>query len=241
MKNQLLAVAILSFGLLTTNTINAQKKIAPQNTWISLFDGKTTTGWHTYGNSTAGEAWKAVDGVLMFDPTNKVNGRIVGGGDIVTNESFKDFHLQLEWKIAKNGNSGIIFFVQDNPAVYKNTWHTGPEMQVLDNDGHPDSKIISHRAGNLYDLIVGKEGAVNAAEEWNKVDIIVQKGKLDFFLNEVNVVSTHLGDDGWKELIRRSKFSKGESPDFGKIFSGHISLQDHGDKVWYRNIRIQKL
>ena len=209
--------------------------------WISLFDGKTTNGWHTFGKTTAGEAWKVVDGAIMFDPNNKVNGRIVGGGDIVTNESFTNFHLQLEWKISKNGNSGIIFFVQNDPSKYKNTWHTGPEMQVLDNDGHPDSKIISHRAGNLYDLIVGDESGVKPAEQWNQVDIIVNKGTLVMKLNGVTTVNTHLGDDSWKELIRRSKFSKGESPDFGKVFSGHISLQDHGEQVWYRNIRIQKL
>ncbi len=235
MKKQLLALTLLTIAVLGFNTVQSQEK------WTALFDGKTTNGWHTYGKTTAGEAWKAVDGALMFDPTNKVDGRIVGGGDIVSNESYTNFHLQLEWKISKNGNSGIIFFVQDDPAKYKNTWHTGPEMQVLDNEGHPDSKIISHRAGDLYDLIVGKEGAVNAAEEWNKVDIIVNKGKLELILNGVTTVSTHLGDSGWKELIRRSKFAKGESPDFGKVFSGHISLQDHGDKVWYRNIRIQKL
>jgi hypothetical protein len=235
MKKQILALTFIAIAMFGANKVHSQNK------WINLFDGKTTNGWHTYGKATAGEAWKVVDGTLMFDPTNKVDGRIVGGGDIVTNESFTNFHLQLEWKISKNGNSGIIFFVQDDPATYKNTWHTGPEMQVLDNEGHPDSKIISHRAGNLYDLIVGREGAVNAAEEWNKVDIIVAKGKLDMILNGITVVSTHLGDDGWKELIRRSKFAKGESPDFGKFFSGHISLQDHGDKVWYRNIRIQKL
>ena len=235
MKKQLLALTILTFAVLGFNQVQAQKK------WISLFDGKTTNGWHTFGKSSAGEAWKVEDGAIMFDPNNKVNGRIVGGGDIVTNESFTNFHLQLEWKISKNGNSGIIFFVQNDPSKYKNTWHTGPEMQVLDNDGHPDSKIISHRAGNLYDLIVGDESGVKPSEEWNQVDIIVNKGTLVMKLNGVTTVNTHLGDDSWKELIRRSKFSKGESPDFGKVFSGHISLQDHGDQVWYRNIRIQKL
>ena len=235
MKKQLLALTILTFAVLGFNQVQAQEK------WISLFDGKTTNGWHTFGKSSAGEAWKVEDGAIMFDPNNKVNGRIVGGGDIVTNESFTNFHLQLEWKISKNGNSGIIFFVQNDPSKYKNTWHTGPEMQVLDNDGHPDSKIISHRAGNLYDLIVGDESGVKPSEEWNQVDIIVNKGTLVMKLNGVTTVNTHLGDDSWKELIRRSKFSKGESPDFGKVFSGHISLQDHGDQVWYRNIRIQKL
>jgi len=235
MKKQLLALTLLTFAALSFNQVQAQEK------WISLFDGKTTNGWHTFGKKTAGEAWKVVDGAIMFDPSNKLYGRIVGGGDIVTNESFSDFHLQLEWKIAKNGNSGIIFFVQNDPSKYKNTWHTGPEMQVLDNEGHPDGKIISHRAGNLYDLIVGDESGAKPAEEWNQVDIIVNKGNLVMKLNGVTTVNTHLGDDSWKELIRRSKFSQGESPDFGKVFSGHISLQDHGDKVWYRNIRIQKL
>jgi hypothetical protein len=235
MKKQLLALTILTFAVFGFNQLQAQEK------WISLFDGKTTNGWHTFGKKTAGEAWKAVDGAIMFDPSNKLYGRIVGGGDIVTNESFTNFHLQLEWKIAKNGNSGIIFFVQNDPSKYKNTWHTGPEMQVLDNEGHPDGKIISHRAGNLYDLIVGDESGAKPAEEWNLVDIIANKGTLVMKLNGVTTVNTHLGDDSWKELIRRSKFSQGESPDFGKVFSGHISLQDHGDKVWYRNIRIQKL
>ena len=132
MKKQLLALTLLTFAVLGFNQAQAQDK------WISLFDGKTTNGWHTYGKKTVGEAWKVVDGAFMFDPSNKLYGRIVGGGNIVTNESFTNFHLQLEWKIAKNGNSGIIFFVQDNPAKYNETWHTGPEMQVLDNEGHED-------------------------------------------------------------------------------------------------------
>ena len=229
MKMRLLALALVFVCL----QANAQEK------WISLFDGKTTKGWHSYGEKTAGAAWKAIDGALVFDPSAKVNGK--EGGDLVTDQSFNDFHLQLEWKIAKDGNSGIIFFVQDNPAKYNYTWYTGPEFQVLDNEGHPDAKIISHRAGNLYDLIVGKEGFVKPYEQWNKVDIISSKGVLELKMNDETVVKTHLGDDAWKELIRRSKFSKGESPDFGKIFSGHIALQDHGNQVSFRNIKIQKL
>ena len=228
MKKLLLACLVAFFCTPT----NAQK-------WTSLFDGKTTKGWHSFGKTTAGEAWTVDNGSIVFDPAAKKAGK--EGGDLVSDESYNDFHLQLEWKIAKNGNSGIIFFVQDDPIKYKNTWHTGPEMQVLDNDGHPDGKIISHRAGDLYDLIVGKEGVAKPFDEWNKVDIISVKGKLDLILNDITVVSTHLGDSGWKELIRRSKFAKGESPDFAKIFSGHIALQDHGDKVSFRNIRIQKL
>ena len=204
--------------------------------WVSLFDGKTTNGWHTYGKTSAGEAWIVSDGALHLDAGNK-DGK---GGDLVSDASFgSNFHLKLEWKIAKNGNSGIMFFVQDDPAKYKYVWHTGPEMQVLDNDGHPDGKIKKHRAGNLYDLIEGKEGAVLPVGQWNLAEIISYNGKLDFFLNGVNVVSTTYGDADWKALIAGSKFK--DKPDFGSVFSGHIALQDHGDKVWYRNITIKKL
>lgn len=234
MKMKFITMAIVT--LFCAGQLNAQK-----GKWISLFDGKTTKGWHSFGKEVAGAAWKVEDGTLTLDPSQKNDWQVRDGGDIVSADSFDDFHLQLEWKIAKDGNSGIIFFVQDDPIKYKNTWHTGPEMQVLDNDGHSDGKIYKHRAGNLYDLVAGKEGAVKPVGEWNKVDIIAEKGKLTFKLNDIEVVSTTYGDDNWKEMIKNSKFSKGESPDFGKIFSGHIALQDHGDRVYYRNIRIQRL
>lgn len=232
MQKRLLALVFL----FAFTQINAQKK-----EWTSLFDGKTTNGWHTYGKDAVGEAWKVVDGTLMLDPSNKQGWQIKGGGDIVSNESYGDFHLQLEWKISPNGNSGVIFFVQDEPKKYNYIWYTGPEMQVLDNDGHSDGKIIKHRAGNLYDLVAGVEGAVKPVGEWNLVDIINEKGTLTLKLNGVTTVTTTLGDDSWKNLIKNSKFSKGESPDFGKVFTGHIGLQDHGNQVWYRNIRIQRL
>jgi hypothetical protein len=210
--------------------------MAQKKKWTPLFDGKTTKGWHTYGEAAAGQAWKVEDGVLFLDASAKE-----GRGDIATDESFDDFHLRLEWKISKNGNSGIIFFAQDDKAKYKKLWYTGPEMQVLDNEGHSDGKIVKHRAGNLYDLIAGPDDAVKPVGEWNKAEIIVQKGTLVLKLNGVTTAKTTIGDDSWKELIKNSKFSKKESPDFGKVFSGHIALQDHGNNVSYRNIEIKKL
>lgn len=208
------------------------------NDWVNLFDGKSTKGWHSYGKAKAGSAWKVEEGVLFFDAASKKT-NADAGGDLVSDGSFSNFHLKLEWKISKNGNSGIIFWVQDDTTKYKQVWFTGPEMQVLDNDGHSDGKIKKHRAGNLYDLIEGKEGAVNKVGEWNLVEIISYNGKLDFYLNGINVVSTTYGDADWKKLIAGSKFK--DKSDFGKVFSGHIALQDHGDNVWYRNIMVKKL
>src|SRR5437762_4197952 len=119
--------------------------------WISLFDGKTTNGWHKYRGGPAGSAWKVADRALYLDTTNKGTWEIKDGGDIVTDDEFENFDLKLEWKISKGGNSGIIFCVHEDSVKYKDTWNTGPEMQVLDNDGHPDGKIHKHRAGDLYD------------------------------------------------------------------------------------------
>ena len=110
--------------------------------------------------------------------SNKADWQTNGGGDLVHELALQDFHLKLEWKISAKGNSGIIFWVQDDKSKYDHVWFTGPEMQVLDNEGHGDGKIFKHRAGNLYDLIAGPEGVVKPVGEWNKAEIIVQKGTL---------------------------------------------------------------
>ena len=116
---------------------------------------------------------------------------------------------------------------------------TAPEMQVLDNQGHPDAKIPSHRAGDLYDLVSCKQETVRAFDQWNQVEIVCKKGKLDLFLNQVNVVSVQLWGEDWKKMIAASKFRN--MPGFGTFQEGRIGLQDHGDKVWYRNIKIKRL
>lgn len=205
--------------------------------WESLFDGQSTAGWHTYGKpGSVGTAWKVVDGTLYLDAASKKSGAT--GGDIVTDGDYENFHLSYDWKIAPNGNSGVMFYVQEDPAKYKQTYHTGPEMQVLDNAGHPDAKIIKHRAGDLYDLITAKE-TVKPAGEWNHAEIKADKGRLQFFLNGEEVLSTTMWDDNWKAMIAASKFK--EWAGFGAFRKGKIALQDHGDDVWYRNIKIRRL
>jgi hypothetical protein len=201
----------------------------------SIFDGQTTTGWHTYGKKTVGSGWKVEDGVLHFDPTAAKNGQ---GGDLVTDLEYTNFHLKLEWKVAANANSGILFYVKEDAKKYQNTYNTGLEMQVLDNDGHPDGKITKHRAGDLYDLIKSSSEPVKPVGEWNSVDIVCKYGKLTMLLNGVKVVETTLWDDNFKALVAGSKFASWEG--FASFKTGRIALQDHGDNVWYRNIMIKE-
>ncbi|RIW17018.1 DUF1080 domain-containing protein [Algoriphagus lacus] len=211
---------------------------APVEEWTPLFDGQTFNGWSKYGGGEVGKAWKIENGELYLDAANKAGWQTGDGGDIVTNEEFENFHFKYEWKIAPNGNSGVIFLVHESPD-FQYPWQTGPEMQVLDNAGHPDAKILSHRAGDLYDLIVSSQETVKPAGEWNQAEIIINQGKLDFFLNGVNIVSTQLFTPEWEALIAKSKFK--DMPGFGKYKKGKIALQDHGDVVHYRNLVIKKL
>jgi hypothetical protein len=244
MKTKIIALlASAAIGLAFVEAPKTEKELIPTQTkeqgeWTPIFDGKTFAGWSKYGGGAVGKAWKIENGELYLDAANKAGWQTGDGGDIVTAEEFENFHFKYEWKIAKNGNSGVIFLVHESPE-YQYPWQTGPEMQVLDNAGHPDAKIISHRAGDLYDLIVSSQETVKPAGEWNQAEIRINKGKLDFFLNGVNIVSTQLFTPEWEALIAKSKFKS--MPGFGKYKKGKISLQDHGDVVHYRNLMIKKL
>lgn len=202
--------------------------------WKLLFDGTSNDGWHNYGGGAVGYAWSISEGTLFFDGKKKTD---TMPQDIVSNDEFENFHLKLEWKVDSNGNSGIMFYVNEDTTKYKRPYWTGPEMQILDNAGHPDAKITKHRAGDLYDLISCSKETVKPALEWNQAEIKCVNGKLDFYLNGENVVSTQMWDDNWKNMLANSKFK--QWPDFGTFKKGRICLQDHGDKVWYRNIKIK--
>lgn len=217
-----------------TNTLSAKEK---KEGWKLLFDGTTTSGWRKFKSDKIGAAWKVKDGALYLDATNKKDWQTGDGGDIVTEGVYENYELSIEWKIQACGNSGIIFNVQEGNYDY--VWHTGPEFQVLDNACHPDAKIIKHRAGDLYDLISCKVETVKPAGEWNEARILANKGNYSFWLNGTEVTSVNMNSPEWKTLIAGSKFKN--MADFGKFTKGRISLQDHGDQVWYRNIKIKEL
>lgn len=223
------------------NAMNTLSKSEQEQGWQLLFDGETTHGWHTYGKKDAGDQWEVKDHTLYLD--REGNNESHGGGDLVTNEEYADFHLKLDWKISNNGNSGIIFYVHEDKQKYPNTYLTGSEMQILDNGspitkGHPDSRLYTHRAGDLYDLLAAKE-LMKPAGEWNHVEIKCLRGQLDFYINGEHALSTTLWDDHWDKMVANSKFK--DFPDFGIYRRGHIALQDHGNTVWFRNIKIKRL
>jgi cytochrome c len=206
--------------------------------WKLLFDGKSTTGWHKYNAEGIGAAWKVQQGTLVLDGVKNKDGNITDGGDIITDEEYENFELQIEWKISEAGNSGILFNVVADKK-YDYIWLTGPEMQVLDDARHPDSRYVKHRAGDLYDMISAQFIAVKPAGEWNKARLLIKNGKVQHWLNGHKIVEYTMFTEEWKKLIAGSKFK--DMPDFGKAKKGHIALQDHNDKVWYKNIKIRKL
>jgi len=226
---------IILFGVLTIpsmgqNTLTDKEK---KDGWKLLFDGATTKGWKTFNSDSAVTAWKVADGALMLDSSAKK-----GRGDLITDRAYENYELTVEWKISPCGNSGIIFNVVEDKK-YRATYLTGPEMQVLDNTCHPDAKIIKHRAGDLYDLITSSKETVKPAGEWNMAKLISNHGKMEFWLNGTKAVSFTMHTPEWDKMVAASKFKT--MADFGKATKGHIALQDHGDQVWYRNIKIKEL
>lgn len=216
------------------NTLTEREKAAG---WTLLFDGLTTNGWRNFGKSTIGSSWKVVDGTLTLDaqPRNDGGWQAADGGDIITDGEYENYELQLEWKISPCGNSGIIYNVAE-AEEYDYVWHTGPEMQILDNTCHPDAKIQTHRASDLYDMIECKYITVKPAGNWNKVRLKVDNGKVEHWLNGRKVVEFEMFNQEWERMIANSKFK--DMPAFGKSRKGHIALQDHGNRVWFRNIKI---
>ena len=216
------------------NTLTKKEKKAG---WKLLFNGKSTEGWHTYLKDTVGSKWQVKDGALVFDPSQPD----AGGGDIVTNDEYENFELNLEWKISKGGNSGIIFDVQEDPK-YGATYLTGPEMQVLDNKDAEDNKKQNHLAGCLYDMsgdaTVSKPVPVG---EWNKVRLIQNKGHLTFYLNGTKTFEGQIGSEEWNKMVAGSKFSSKDFADFAKVAKGRIALQQHPGSSEWRNIKILPL
>lgn len=213
------------------NTLNAEEK---EEGWQLLFDGTSTEGWRSYdGTDFPAQGWEVNDGML----TVLAQG---GGGDIITDKKFSNFILKLEWRVQESGNSGIFYRAMEQPT--QPIYWSAPEMQVLDNENHPDANQGvdgNRKAGSLYDLIPAKPQNAKAHGEWNSVKIVADGPNIEHWQNGEKVLEYELWTNEWYEMIRNSKFES--HPEFGDARSGYIGLQDHGDRVDFRNIKIKEL
>jgi hypothetical protein len=218
--------------------------------WISIFDGESFDGWRGYNKTDVPARWIVEDGAIKFNGSGGGEAQEGDGGDLIYDTKLKNFELEFEWKVSKGANSGVFILIQEiegEPAYI-----SAPEYQVLDNDNHPDAKLGkdgNRMAASLYDMIPAKPQNAKPFGQWNKGKILCYKGTIVHYLNGEAVVEYHLWTPQWQEMLDKSKFSKEAWPlayDLllncgGPDKEGYIGFQDHGDDVWFRNIRVKIL
>ncbi len=196
--------------------------------WAVLFDGKIVNGLRGYKQSGFPDSWEVVDGTLKTIPGH--------GVDLISEEVYKNFELELEWKVPEGGNSGIFYFATEEGDYI---WQSAPEMQVLDDKKHTDGENTLTSAGALYAMIAPSTSVVKPVGSFNQVRIKVKDNHVEHWLNGTKIVEYVYGSDMMWDLVAKSKFST--MPQFAKASEGHIGLQgDHG-VIWYKNIRIRRL
>ncbi len=198
--------------------------------WEVLFDGGSTDAWRAYQRDEFPEGGWVRDGAAL---------KTVPGGDvvdIVTRKQYTNFEFSLEWKVSPAGNSGIFFNVTED---FPRAWQTGPELQVLDDEGHGDGSNPLTSAGSLYALIAPENKKLKPVGEFNEARLVVRGTQVQHWLNGAKVIEFDLDSPELAEKIAQSKFA--ELPRFAKNRSGHLALQHHGEEVWYRNLRVREL
>jgi alpha-3'-ketoglucosidase len=237
MKSSTMRATILSLAVLVLGVGPAQARAqgvpnrltdtARAAGWRLLFDGQTTVGWRGFRQDALPDGWQVVDGALT---------RVAFGGDIVTVDQFRDFELKVDWKVGPGGNSGIFYRASEESS---RIFESAPEMQVLDDERHRDGQSALTSAGANYGLYGAPRGVVRPAGEWNEAKILVRGNQVEHWLNGRKVVEYELGSPEWSKLVKNSKFV--EWPEYGTAEVGHIGLQDHGDRVSFRNIMIREI
>ena len=211
----------------------------PKEEWTVLFDGTSFNGWHEYLQEGVSENWKIEDGAMVFYPPKSRKKK--QSFNLISDNDYTDFTLSLEWRIAEAGNSGIFWGIKEIEEL-KQPYETGPEVQVLDNEKHPDGKNgTSHQAGALYDMVSPSEDVTKPVGDWNLCEITINHKTNTgiVVLNGVEIVNFPVNDPEWGEMVSKSKFADWEH--FAKYTTGKIGVQDHGDRVSFRNIKIKEL
>ena len=228
----LVSHAAVSFAAAPLNSLtDAERKAG----WKLLFDGKTTTGWRGYKRDKMPPGWAVIDGVLVRVSGGEGGKGAGGGDDIVTTEEFENFDLQLEWKTVPNGNSGVLYHVSEEPVT---AWHYAPEVQILDNTAHL-TRDQRQLAAACYDLYPPSKDMTKPLGQWNHMRILVDGAHVEHWLNGERVVEYELWSADWKQRVAKSKHK--DRPKFGTFKKGPIALQDHTDRLEFRNIKIRVL
>jgi len=227
----LIAIAILPIISCSQKTeINTLTKQEKKESWALLFDGKTTNGWRIFKGGEV-DGWKIEDGVLYNSGIGSDH-----GGDIITDNTYKDFELYLEWKINPSSNSGVFYHVEELDSVTK-IYETGPEYQLVDESGRKLNPLQS--TGANYAMNPPQNAKVKPTGEWNQTRIIVQGNHVEHWLNGVKVVEYEWWSPDWVERKHKGKWK--DYPYYGLGKEGHIGLQDHGGLTGFRNIKIRRL
>jgi hypothetical protein len=212
------------------NTLSAAEK---KDGWILLFDGKSTAGWHGFNMKSFPDCWAIEDASLTMNTKGSAESL-----DIVTDKSYKSFVLSVEYKLTKAANSGIIFQIKEEPK-YKFPYETGPEFQVIDQANWPDKLEDWQLSGANYAMYPPLAKPYKQLGEWNQLCLVVDGNKVTQILNGVVVATYEKYSDDWTKRRNSGKWTS--FPDWGKFDEGHISLQNHGTKVWYRSVKIKEL
>ena len=214
----------------TTNKMTSSKE-----TEVSLFDGKSLNGWHGYNKTGEVKNWEIEDGALVCLGAAKGD----SGGDIVTDKEYGNFELSWDWKITKGGNSGVIYHVVEN-AKYKAPWETGPEYQMIDDNGWETKLEDWQKTGADYAMAVPNNLKIaKPIGEWNSSKIVFNNGHVEHWLNGEKVVEFQAGNHEWSNAKANGKWK--DYPDYGVANKGRIALQDHGHKAYFKNIIIREL
>jgi hypothetical protein len=221
MSLTIMAILALLPSAVQDNTLTEEEKKAG---WKLLFDGKTTEGWKGYKKDKVSDGWQVIEGVLT---------QVKGGGDICTVEDFADFELQIDWKISAGGNSGLMYRVAETKGA---PYETGPEYQFLDDEKHGDGKNPLTSAGSIYAVYAPAKKVVKPAGEWNHTKIVLKGNHLEHWLNGEKVCEAEIGSEDWNARVAKSKWAKVAS--YAKEPKGKIDLQDHGNKVEFKNIKV---
>ena len=232
----IIAAGLISIQSFAKPVPHYRKVLTGKNTgWVSLFDGKSLSGWQGFNKKGEVKNWTIIDGALVCLGASAD----AKGGDIVTDKQYANFELTWSWKIEAGSNSGVMYHVVEDPK-YQTTYETGPEYQIIDDNGWPDKLKEWQKTGADYAMhLPNDQKKVNPVGEWNTSKIIFNHGHVEHWLNGKKILEFEAWSNDWNKKKAAGKWK--DYPDYGLAKTGHIALQDHGNKAYFKDIKIREL